>query len=94
VIAQRVKALLAQAVSPSSVVVDGNLTRPPTWGVYEIDPPRGVTTKRFRIGNHPVRQRELTDEFGGPAKLRALFRSRTLAVELAEQLNGSKAAKR
>jgi hypothetical protein len=53
-----------------------------------------VTTKRFRIGNHPVRQRELTDEFGGPAKLRALFRSRTLAVELAEQLNGSKAAKR
>lgn len=85
----RIDALLAEAISPSSVVADGPLTRPRTWAVYEVTPPPGSRTKRFRKGNHPVRQQELTSEFGKTAVLIALFRSETLAIELARMLNES-----
>lgn len=82
-----VDALMVQSISPSSVIADGPLTRPRTWGVYQIDPPHGKPAQRFRRGNHPIRQRELTAEFGKPAQLIALFRTETLAIELARLLN-------
>lgn len=60
---------------------DGRYTLPRTWGVYEITSPRGVSEQRIRFGNHPIRQRELTAEFGS-VKLVALYPSRDLAGHL------------
>ncbi len=85
-----VQRLLALAVAESSVVIDGSLTKPRTWGVYEIEPPAGNrSTRRYRLGNHPVRQRELENEFGAAKRL-ALFTSRALAEQLERQLNARK----
>jgi hypothetical protein len=82
-----VRALLEASVLETSVQRDGNYTRPRTWGVYEIQPPRGTVTRHYRLGNHPVRQRELEAEFG-IAKRVALFTSRSLAEQLERLLNG------
>jgi hypothetical protein len=84
----RVEELLSKAIAASSVVEDGSYTRPRTWGVYVIEPEKHAATKRFRFGNHPVRQRELTQEFG-KARLYALFESRLLAVELTALMNAA-----
>jgi hypothetical protein len=79
--------LLAQSVSESSLVSDGNLTHPRSWGVYEVQPTAGNrATRKYRLGNHPVRQQELEKEFGA-AKRVALFTSRGIAEELKRQLN-------
>ena len=40
----------------------GNYTEPRTWGVYRVEHGRGSTS--FHFGNHPVRQRELANEYG------------------------------
>lgn len=81
----RMDQLLKLSVSPSSVRADGTLTRPKSYGVYRIaGGPAG--TKLFRFGNHPIRQVELVNEFGG-ASLEALFLERPLAVEYARLLN-------
>ena len=81
------KKLLSLAVSETSLRADGQYTRPRTWGVYEIDPPpRNRATRRYRLGNHPVRQRELEAEFGSAKRL-ALFTSRTVAEQLERLLN-------
>jgi hypothetical protein len=80
-------ALLDQAVSASSLRIIGSYTSPHSWGVYRIDPPAPSATRRFRKGNHPVRQRELEQEFGSPAKVIALFTQESLATELARLLN-------
>ncbi len=85
-----VQRLLALAVSESSVTVDGSLTKPRTWGVYEIEPPASNrSTRKYRLGNHPVRQRELEHEFGSAKRL-ALFTSRSLAEQLERELNARK----
>lgn len=77
----------AKAVSPNSVSPDGPLTLPRTWGVYDIEPSdREHSTRRYRFGNHPVRQHELEREFG-KVVLVALFLERTLATKLASALN-------
>lgn len=76
--------LQSRAVDPTSVRRDGALTSPRTFGVYELAKPG--TTRKFRMGNHPVRQRELEAEFG-VATLRLLFRSRADAVQAANLLN-------
>lgn len=82
-----VQGLLAQQIDPSSTSPDGSYTKPRTWGVYEIEPPQdNRATKHFRLGNHPVRQRELEAEFGKARRI-ALFTSRELALELERQLN-------
>lgn len=82
-----VQRLLSQQIDPSSTSPDGSYTKPRTWGVYEIEPPQSNrSTRRFRLGNHPVRQRELEAEFG-KARLVALFASRSLALELERQQN-------
>jgi len=86
------RCLLEQAVTERDFVVEGSYTNPPTWGVYEIEPPEnGRSTRRFRIGNHPNRQRELELEFGRASRI-ALFLSRHLAVDLERLLNGRKPA--
>ena len=82
---RRVGDLLSLAISPSSIRADGTLTSPRTFGVYRIaGNPSG--TKLYRFGNHPIRQIELVNEFGG-ASLEALFLERPLAEELARRLN-------
>jgi hypothetical protein len=80
------KALLDCAIAEASVQANGNYTRPRTWGVYEIEPPRGSLTRRYRLGNHPVRERELQTEFGKVKRV-ALFTSRALAEKLERLLN-------
>jgi len=60
---------------------------PRTWGVYEIDPPGGTITRQYRLGNHPVRERELKAEFGVVKRV-ALFTSRSFAEQLERLLNG------
>lgn len=80
-------ALLEASVLETSVQADGNYTRPRTWGVYEIQPPRGKVARQYRLGNHPVRQRELEAEFGRVTRV-ALFSSRSLAEQLERLLNG------
>jgi hypothetical protein len=82
----RIDELLAKGVEASSLVADGSYTKPRSWGVYEIKPPKGTATRLYRLGNHPVRQRELEQEFG-KVKLVCLFLSRTLAEELAKLFN-------
>ena len=83
---ERVDALLAKGVEASALAADGSYTKPRSWGVYEITPPKRTATRPYRLGNHPVRQRELEQEFG-KAKVVSLFTSRTLAEELAKLLN-------
>jgi len=83
----RVKEVLAVSVPVSSVDAQGKYTKPRTWGVYEITPShRDGETRRFRFGNHPIRQRELESEFRA-AGIVALFHERALADELAHLLN-------
>jgi hypothetical protein len=84
----REQALLALAVAPSSLRVVGPYTSPPSWGVYRIEPATRSATRRYRLGNHPVRERELRAEFGR-VQVVALFASRPLAVELAALYNAA-----
>jgi hypothetical protein len=81
-----VKALRAKAAKLSDLRPDGPLTQPRSWGVYEIEPPRHSPTRRFRLGNHPVRMKELEGEFGA-VRLVEVFTARELAQKLAGLLN-------
>ena len=84
--ATSLEALIGLAISPSKVRADGQLTSPRSYGVYEL--PRSISgTRRFRLGNHPVRLHELEREFGA-CKLLYLFRQRLHAVAAAGILNG------
>ena len=78
--------LSTRAISPGSVKPDGSLTSPRSYGVYELQLSAGAT-RRYRLGNHPVRQFELEREFGS-CKLVYLFRQRSDAVQMAALLNG------
>ena len=78
-----------RAISPTTVSPDGTLTSPRSYGVYEL--PMAVrATRRYRLGNHPVRQFELDREFG-TCKLVYLFLQRSDAVQMAALLNGREA---
>ena len=61
-----------------------NWTKPKSWGVWEL--PINSLGKKFRIGNNPIRGKELVNEFGS-AKLVALFNNRETAEEHAAKLN-------
>lgn len=87
----RIQDLLAKAIGQSSLADAGLYTRPKSWGVYKVRPPKLSTTKLYRIGNHPIRQQELHREFGG-VSLVALFTSRALADELVRLYNSGDAA--
>lgn len=78
------ESILARAISPNSVKGDGTLTRPRSFGVYELATPG--TSARYRFGNHPVRQLELERDFGG-CKLEHLFLRREDARDAARLLN-------
>ena len=78
--------LAVHAISPRDVNPDGSLTVPRSFGVYEL-PSSASGTRRFRLGNYPVRLHELEREFGS-CKLLYLFRQRPDAVAMASALNG------
>jgi len=61
-----------------------NWTKPKSWGVWEL--PINPLGKKFRIGNNPIRGKELVNEFGS-AKFIALFNNREAAEEHAAKLN-------
>lgn len=77
--------LLKNAISPDQVTIKGHLTVPRSYGVYAL-PLDADGTKRFRFGNHPMRQQELQHEFGS-CKLYQLFLDRKQAETLAKWLN-------
>jgi hypothetical protein len=66
------------------VRIVGNYTEPRTWGVYRVSHNRGAPTYHF--GNHPVRQRELENEFGN-AELIELYLDRESAQQHKRELN-------
>lgn len=81
-----IESLASRAISPRDVRPNGPLTEPRSFGVYKL--PASVSgTRRFRLGNHPVRYQELEREFGS-CKLLYLFKERTDAVSMASALNG------
>ena len=83
----RIQEILPKSVPLASVLPDGKYTVPRSWGVYEIQlPDVSSNTRRFRFGNHPIRQQELAEEFSS-VELIALFRDRAIANELARLLN-------
>ena len=79
-------ALLQRAISPQTVRPDGIYTMPRSFGVYYLPTASGAT-RRHRFGNHPIRQRELENEFG-KCDLQHLFLSREDAKQVASLLNG------
>lgn len=81
-----IEKLASRAISSRDVSLSGSLTAPRSFGVYEL-PPSVSGTRRFRLGNYPVRLHELEREFGS-CKLLYLFRQRPDAVAMASVLNG------
>jgi hypothetical protein len=81
----RLNELLSQAVTSTSIQVVGIYTNPRTFGVYKLNGSSAIGRK-YRFGNHPVRETELTREYGF-AKVVALFMEREQARELASLLN-------
>ena len=77
----RRKELLSKAVTPPSFTVVGTLTAPRTYGVYQLNG-QAKSGRTFRFGNHPVRQTELTNQYGRTDVV-AVFFIRRDAVELA-----------
>ncbi len=86
---ESIASILRRAISPGSVRAAGPLTSPRSYGVYRL--PQNVrATRRFRFGNHPIRMRELEQEFGS-CTLENLFLSRAEAMQVAASLNAGKA---
>jgi len=80
-----IDSILQREIELSDVREIGALTKPRSYGVYEV-PSRADSTRRFRFGNHPIRMRELQREFGRCSR-RHLFCSRADAREVAKALN-------
>jgi len=74
-----------KSIDPSSVRSDGRYTIPRTWGVYQVE--RLLEGKRFRFGNHPVRQQELIRQYGEAKLVGGLYEARIDAEEAANLLN-------
>ena len=77
--------LMEKAVSPQRLRTTGRYTVPRSFGVYRLTG-NGNVGKRHRIGNHPVRERELVRDFR-ECEVVALFLSRNDAESLARHLN-------
>ena len=81
------KHLLSKSISENSIRIDTenkNYTVPRSFGVYEIL--LTTNTKRYRFGNHPVRENELMQEFEIVKRI-SLFLDRNDAKALANFLN-------
>ncbi|WP_367396875.1 hypothetical protein [Sinimarinibacterium sp. NLF-5-8] len=80
----RTEAIIQHAISPNLVRVVGRSTSPRSYGVYEL--PSEKSSRCYRYGNHPVRQKELIREFGDCKRV-YLFLERPYAKALADALN-------
>jgi hypothetical protein len=78
--------IIKRAIDPSSVKMDGSLTQPRSYAIYQL-PYGAAGSGRFRFGNHPVRMQELEREFGS-CTLTFLFAVRDDAEAVARALNG------
>jgi hypothetical protein len=81
--------LLSKSTSENLIRIDSknkNYTIPRSFGVYEIQ--SVINTKRFRFGNHPVRENELIREFETIKRI-GLFLDRADAKALTNFLNKS-----
>jgi hypothetical protein len=78
----RIKKLLSKAVSFDSVKIVGRYTKPPTYGVYDVE----GEGHRYRFGNHPVRKDEL-NRLHSNVSVIAIFKERDDAKKLASLLN-------
>jgi hypothetical protein len=79
--------LLSKSIAEKTIQIDPNnknYTSPRTYGVYEIL--ETTDAKRFRFGNHPVREKEVTREFESVKRV-AIFLEREDAKALADFLN-------
>jgi hypothetical protein len=79
--------LLSKSILENSIridPIDKNYTIPRTYGVYEIL--KVTDAKRFRFGNHPVRENELIKEFESIKRV-GIFLEREDAKILADFLN-------
>ncbi len=81
----RIQAIIQYSIPQNIVRTIGRHTSPRSYGVYEL-PPTAKDTRRYRFGNHPIRQEELIREFGN-CKLAYLFPERHYAKTLADILN-------
>jgi hypothetical protein len=61
-----------------------NWTMPKTWGVWKL--PAEAIGERYRMGNNPLVEKELTKKFGG-CGLITLYTSRAKARAHADELN-------
>ena len=77
---------IAIALVPEAAHACGAYTEPRSYGVYRLADDAGAV-RRYRFGNHPVRQHELAREFGD-CELVHLFLSRSDAEAVARHLNG------
>ncbi len=78
--------LLSKSISENLIRIDPknkNYTTPRSYGVYEI--PLTTNGKRYRFGNHPVRENELIREFESVKRI-GLFLNRDDAKALASYL--------
>lgn len=80
-----IEILAQRAISCNDMELDGRLTCPRSYGVYQI-PDIASLGRVFRYGNNPVRQSELQREFGG-CSLVYLFLEREYAFKMAQTLN-------
>ena len=79
--------LLSKSISENTVRINPNnknYTIPRTFGIYEIL--NTNNSKRYRFGNHPVRENELIEEFENVKRI-GLFLEREDAKALAGFLN-------
>jgi hypothetical protein len=77
--------LYSISIDVADVEVGVRYTTPRTYGVYEITSAKN-SGRKFRFGNHPVRQNELIREHGKVVFI-ALFTNRSDAHELAALKN-------
>lgn len=80
-----VRQIVCRAIPPSAVRAAAHLTVPRSYGVYAL-PGDTHGTRRYRFGNHPVRQHELESQFGA-CRLLYLFLQRVDAAAVAAALN-------
>ncbi len=81
---KRIEQLLGSAMGQGTYRIVGQYTEPRSYGVYDVrDAGR---SRRYRFGNHPVRELELLREFDSVSVV-GIFRNREEAMELAGLLN-------
>lgn len=82
--------LMQLAVDSKKFYIQGIYTSPRTYGVYalinRLNHHQSNHGKKFRFGNHPIRQHELIKQYG-TAEIQAVFLERHQAKIFADRLN-------